>query len=235
MKRLLIFVALVLSCLLSDVTEAYSQGRRGVVTSSYTEINRTRIQKEPIKIKWQNSVDLTYCENIGVTYTGGWRFGNFMYLGFGAGIKVNLSVVPWDDNDMFNSDKLNIEGYPTIEEYHTYYAGRIQIPVYVHMKFRFMKTKVSPYLSASGGFHIYRSMYNDTSGLKTLEKGGIHCGGYAEGMIGVDFRLKNDSNISLGLGPWYEGMKENGNVYYTGSYNFDNEPVLFGIKLGYLF
>lgn len=259
MRRVLIFVAVALGCFLADATEAYSQ-RRGTVTSSYTEITRTRVVKErkKIPIRWQHTVDLTYSQFIGATYTGGWRFGNFLYLGFGTGVQVNyMRVMPWDENGQyvisdFRGDYADqkIEGYNTFEDVDgTYQAGRVQVPVYVHVKFRFLKKKVSPYLSASGGFNVYRSLgyekgseeYDPDYGYYTaytVSKGGIHAGGYAEAMIGVDFRLRNDSNITFGLGPIWQGIADgyDRNIYFYDDYvNTDNDDALVGFKLGYSF
>ncbi len=255
MKRYFVIFAIV-AALFADTFTASSQSRRGAMTSSTTVITRTRIHKEkdPIKIKWQHSVDLTYTQFIGATYTGGWRFGNFLYLGFGTGIQVNPRVMPWDENGIytvydFRDKDQDIEGYNTLEIDGTYLAGRVQVPVYVHMKFRFMKTKVSPYLSVSGGFNVYRSLtyqknegeYDYNYGYYTptiVGKGGVHGGEYAEAMIGVDFRLKNGSDISFGLGPIWQGSANGSRSIYFSEYSgvsySDAEP-LGGFKLGYSF
>lgn len=256
MKRIIVIVAVIAACIMSDASVAFSQNRTGVVTSSSMIVTRTKIKKEkdPIPIKWQNNIDATVSpQYTQLSYTGGWRFGNFLFLGFGTGIQINYKTLPWDENGIlsikdFNRDDLTMEGHYTPDDFDGYYnAGRIAVPVYLNMKFRFMKTKVAPYLSAAAGVLAHRSyryelrqdldLYDPNYGYYSydenlFEKYGVEGSLFAEIMIGVDFRLKNGSDISIGLGPIWIGERSGANI---NSYHIDTNASIGGYKLGYSF
>lgn len=251
MKRIFIFTIVAAAFLLSDVTAAFAQS--GVVTSSSMIVTRTKIKKErkPIEIRWQNSIDVTvsnYSDYGQISYTGGWRFGNFLYLGFGAGVQVHYKVMPWDGDDELViknfADHESVEGHHTLEDYDGLICpSRISAPVYLHMKFRFLKTKVSPYLAVSGGMLFQGDYEYDERGKDydsdygsytsyAFTKAGIETVYYAEAMVGIDLRLKNESNLYLGLGPIWAG-KGPVEIY---SYGADIDPLAIGgFKLGYSF
>lgn len=256
MKRILIITAVALGCIFMDAFTAHSQTRRGVVTASSTVITRTRIQKEknPVKIKWQHNIDATVSDFYSATYTGGWRFGNFLFLGFGTGIQVYPRVIPWSDDKTFiltNIDKSHdpehLKDYNSIDDfmgegYHN--PSRIAVPLYAQMKLRFLKSRVAPYLTASGGLLIQGGCYSDSStsdwdpyyGTYTYKKfynDGVAPTGYAEIIVGIDIRLKNESNISLGLGPIWTGQQDG---YLTTISDHDLYNRAIGcFKLGYSF
>lgn len=256
MKRIIVIVAVIAACIMSDASVAFSQNRTGVVTSSSMIVTRTKIKKEkdPVPIKWQNNIDATVTQYTQLSYTGGWRFGNFLFLGFGAGIQINYKTMPWDENGLlsikdFNIDDLTMEGHYTPDDFDGYYsAGRIAVPVYLNIKFRFMKTKVAPYLSAAAGVLAHRGyhyeiredldIYDPNYGYyrydeNLFEKYGVEGSLFAEIMIGVDFRLKNGSDISIGLGPIWKGA---GSGVDMNSYHIrPSEVAIGGFKLGYSF
>lgn len=250
MKRIFIFTIVAAAFLLSDVTAAFAQS--GVVTSSSMIVTRTKIKKErkPIEIRWQNSIDVTVSDYGQISYTGGWRFGNFLYLGFGAGVQVHYKVMPWDGDELVIknfADHESVEGHHTPEDYGDdyglIYPSRISAPVYLHMKFRFLKTKVSPYLAVSGGMLFQGDYEYDERGKDydsdygsytsyAFTKAGIEAVFYAEAMVGIDLRLKNESNLYLGLGPIWAGK---GPVEIH-SYGVGIDPLAIGgFKLGYSF
>lgn len=240
MKKLLIIVVITVVGIFSDGFTAYSQ------TASSMVVTRTRVKKakDPIKIKWQNNIDATISQYYAVTYTGGWRFGNFMFLGFGTGVQVHHNAIPWDENGTFiikGKDKQEIRDM--IQGYDYYNSSRLSVPVYAQVRFRFMRTKVAPYLAASGGAMFNGYCYHDSSqrdydsesgyyyNESIYKKDGAEVLYFGEVLIGVDFKLKNNSSISLGLGPFWTGQREN--------YLYEEEDgegrAIGGFKLGYSF
>lgn len=247
MKRILIIAAFAVATLLCDTYVAHCQTKGGVVSASSVVVTRTKVKKvkEPIKIKWQNNIDATITQHYAVTYTGGWRFGNFMFLGFGTGVQVHPKVLPWDENGMFvlkGEDKQDIRDMKA--NYDSYNPSRISVPIHAQVRFRFMKTKVAPYLAASGGLLINGDSYGDDVMNRDYDseigyywyenhykKNGLKGTYYGEVLIGVDFRLKNSSSISFGLGPMWTGQKEN----YLYGYDSEEGMAIGGFKLGYSF
>ena len=183
-------------------------------------VTRTKI-KNPIKIRWQNNIDVTVSEHYQLSYTGGWRFGNFFYFGFGTGVQYYTNVIPWDENGRFEIADISEE-----MEYINYAPSKIAVPIYAQLRFRFLKTRVSPYLSATGGLVLQTFCAHEGG---SYYKDGIEGLYYADVFVGIDVRLKNDSSISLGLGPIFTGQEEN----YLSSEGYTRATG--GFKLGYSF
>lgn len=246
MKRIIVLVAIVVGSVLSEAYIAHSQTRQGVVTTSSMVVTRTRVKKEkkPIEIKWQNNVDVTVTEHLELNYSGGWRFGNFLFLGFGTGIHAYMNVISWDKSDKiivrdYNNydgpfDPEKLEGCVVRGELKgNYQPKRIGVPLYAQVKFRFLKTVVSPYLSGSGGviFHGDASKSFESNGGYDSNYGrynqteyyytGVTGSYYAKASIGIDVRLKNKASISLGLGPLVSGQS----VDYLSDYYYEDKAI----------
>lgn len=259
MKHFFIIFTIV-AALFADTFTASSQSRRGAMTSSTTVINRTRIHKK-MDIKWQHNIDATISNYYQLTYTGGWRFGNFFFLGFGTGILVYPNVLPWGESQVAkgefsvisNSYSYNYgtdvpEGYYTYDDLHDKYhnPSRIAVPLYLHTKFRFMRTKVAPFLSASGGlmFNGYLSCDDNQRGYDPsygdfkydrYYKNGADVVYYADIMLGIDIRFRNKSSLTIGVGPIFTGQD---NYYPSVSYLKGEERekrAVGGLRLGYSF
>ena len=230
MKRLFLLATLVTAALFSDAFVAFSQNKSGVVTASSMIVTRTKIKKEkdPVEIRWQNNIEASVSTYYGVSYTGGWRFGNFLFLGFGAGVHVHPNVVPWDDNDRIEiwSFSMPSDDIPDKikDSYNAdyfvggdYAASRISVPLYVNARFRFTKGRVAPYLSASGGLMLQGTSYGYNLGngyydsdygyydIDFYEYGGVEGKYYANIQVGADIRLKNHSSMFLGYGVMLNG------------------------------
>ena len=219
MKQLITLAVIAFSFIFSDAFVAYAQNRGGVVSASSMVVTRTRIKKQR-DIRWQNNIEAAVTEgHYDAAYAGGWRFDNFLFLGFGSGVQVYEHVIPDLDyqglRDFYNKNA---------NDGHYYCPSRIAVPVYAQMKLYFMKTKVSPYLSASGGFLLQGNLYEDGD---RLYKEGINGTGYADITFGADFKLKNNKSLSLGLyfpitgemaGIGYSYMKGNGGYKLTFSF-----------------
>lgn len=221
MKRIILII---LICILSGSFATHAQNRGGTVTASSMVVTRTKI-KNPIKIRWQNNIDVTVSEHYQLSYTGGWRFGNFFYFGFGTGVQYYTNVIPWDENGSFEIADISEEMKDI-----NYAPSKIAVPIYAQLRFRFLKTRVSPYLSATGGL-VFQTFCAHEGDYKTgsYYKDGIEGLYYADVFVGIDVRLKNDSSISLGLGPIFTGQDEN----YLSSEGFTR--AIGGFKLGYSF
>lgn len=201
MKQIIVISLL---CILSGSFATLAQNRGGTVTASSMVVTRTKL---PSNIRWQNSIEATVSDFYSLSYIGGWRFSNALFFGFGTGLQVFPNLLHWDtDDSLFNSE---LEELQKLDKSKYYSPSRIALPVYAHVKFRFLKTKISPYLSASGGLLIGSSGSEDVTGVY-----------YADCFVGVDFKLKEKSSIALGLGPIWNGqetiLEENG--YSGGGY-----------------
>ena len=263
MRRIITIIVIAFAWILSDAFVAHSQSRRGIVTASSMTVTRTKTRvKDPVKIKWQHNIDATVSptEHYQLTYTGGWRFGNFLFLGFGTGVQVYPNVLPWGEseaykaefsvirNSSYDSDSPNFpDGYYTYEYFYGKYhnPSRIAVPLYLHTKFRFMKTRVAPFLSASGGFmftgHVdsegNRSgddSYYGSFRYDTYYKNGADVVYYADIMFGIDIRFRNESSLTLGLGPIFTGQDDDYPSVYSSEYE-DETRAVGGFRLGYSF
>ena len=216
MKRLIIIAAIAAISFLSDSFAVHAQSRTGVVTASSMVVTRTKV-RNPIKVQWQDKFEFTYTEHYQVSYTGGWRFGNFLFLGFGAGVQVYPNVIPWDENGTYSIKFPKNENPNDVLDDSKYYStSKIAVPIYAQIRFRFLKTAVSPYLSGSGGW-LFQNNFLFTEGrehdpelgecrLYSYETNDMNGCYYAEVFVGADVRLKNGAGVSLGLGPIWTGQ-----------------------------
>lgn len=216
MKRLFIIAAIAAISFLSDSFAVLAQSRTGVVTASSMVVTRTKV-RNPIKVQWQDKFEFTYTQHYQVSYTGGWRFGNFLFLGFGAGVQVYPDVIPWDENGTYSIKFPKNENPNDVLDDSKYYStSKIAVPVYAQIRFRFMKTAVSPYLSGSGGLLIQNNfLFTETTDydpelgeyrLYSYNTNDINGCYYAEVFFGADVRLKNGACVALGLGPIWTGQ-----------------------------
>ena len=95
---------------------------------------------------------------------------------------------------------------------------------YAQMKFYFMKTKVSPYLSLSGGGLIPGGCFNDEG---AIIPDSINVVGYSDISLGADVKLKNGKSVAIGLyfpitterrGVGYSNMQGDGGYKLTYSF-----------------
>lgn len=133
----------------------------------------------------------------GIDYIGGWRFNNWFFAGIGIGMDFSHSVADgiaehvgtsvtlyndyyyWSHYDICEQLGLNDNGKGGA-------ISPVNIPIYVHLRGYYMRTKWAPYSSLSLGGE-----------LATKD-----CGFYLDFSTGVDVRLneKYHAYASLGLG-----------------------------------
>ena len=248
MKRIITIACIAFCLLLSGAFTAHAQSRGGVVTASSMVVTRTKVKK-PSNIKWQNNVDLLVSEHYQLSYTGGWRFGNFMFLGFGAGVQYYQKALPKHYSEAIRINKVNLENFtkPEGERFYTqedfsdgyYNPSKIAVPIYGQAKFRFTKGRFAPFIGASYGILITRGC--DYLGTVRTSTNGVNhdaddyelpvkCVSYLEGMFGLDVRVNDKSSISLSFGPICTGQKEE-----PLSKRENIERVTGGFRLGYSF
>lgn len=210
MKRtvIMLIVTIATNIFLSDAFVAHAQNRGGTVTASSMIVTRTKIKKpkEPIKIRWQNNIDVatTGRDHHQLSYTGGWRFGNFFYFGFGTGVQYYPNVLPWDEDGILDMGILSEDMKEELKNSY-YNPSQTAVPVYAQVKFRFFKGRISPFLSASGGL-LFQNMVSNGEKNDTYQKDGTEGLTFFDAVVGIDFKLKNDSIISFGLGPVLTGQ-----------------------------
>lgn len=127
MKRVLFIVTLTLCC--------------GFVFSQEGKEWKTKGFEAQIKLCVDEGVDYQKNTSCSADFVAAYRFNELFRLGAGIGIEY---------------DKLIFEDAKYIYRYYdAYYEGAISIPIFVNLKIDFMRTKVSPYLSANCGYNFF--------------------------------------------------------------------------------
>lgn len=183
-------------------------------TVSTTVVTRNIIYKErpkfDAKVGYQQFVELgsrfcfsddgdygNYRGGTGVDYIGGWRFNNWFFAGIGIGINyshavtkgiaehVGTSVTLYDETSYwYYSDVCEQLGINSHESERGGAISLTNIPIYVHLRGYYMRTKWAPYSSMSLGGE-----------LATKD-----CGFYLDFSTGVDVRLNEKYHAYASLG-----------------------------------
>ena len=164
-----------------------------LITSSQM-ITTEKVEKQPLK--YEQSVELSFYtfegDKIGVTiigvdYIGGVRFSNLFYLGAGIGINYNtysgnLNLSSEGGNHYYYNDKYLAE-------------NPICIPLYLHTRFYFTRTRCQPFiaLSLGGQFTTYKKdEYYDWGYNPSCL--------FINPLAGVNYRLNDKVALYLDLG-----------------------------------
>ena len=219
---------LVLSILFVCGITAPLFAQQNAISSALT-INRTEIIKTPKKFKqsdvvkgYQQEVSLgtiwdyggddgTY--RVSLNYLGGYRFNHHLFVGFGTGLDfgVTNSFSPFTFNEHYyiynaNSSSGN-NRYNYEDQWKDLPVQRIAIPVYLHIRAYFMKTKWAPFLSLSGGvrvstpkvLNVYIANGNEVVAHDYSERYGLVTG-MIEIMPGVNYQAKKGLGFNFQAG-----------------------------------
>lgn len=201
MKRLFFITALLVVSFTSDAQVVIRTNKdKNVKTVSSTVIKKEVIYKErklyDAKVGFQQFIELSpkFSEHshTGINYIGGWRFNNWIYAGIGTGLEfahevakgakaaIGKDVVTYNkyyyDYD-FSSDEVGIEMYRRS-------FNRVSIPLYLHCRAYYMRTRWAPYSSISFGGRLAPK----------------DCGLYFDFSTGVDWRINEDYHAYCSLG-----------------------------------
>lgn len=138
-----------------------------------------------------------------LTYTLSYKFNRVVSLGVGAGVLYNAKSITIV-NDNFASPNLNFNNFK---------EQRLDVPLFLNLKFSFCRTKVRPFMSFAGGYYF----------LSRVGMG--ECG------AGCEFRFAKHCAFHIQVSaiavpwPWFQ---EYGEAIYISTFN----P---GIKVGFDF
>ncbi len=207
--------------------------RTNNVSVSSTVVKKTTKQSDSQK-GFQQSVELgtkiDFADDkgtTGVNYIGGYRFSNHFFAGMGVGLEFahhvagfkeyvgNSTIVYSDYNHVGNADIIQKLGIPRNSiGMVSGSLNRIAIPLYLHFKGYYMKTKWAPYSSLSLG------------GVLAPKENGL----YTDFSMGVDAKLNAKFHAYFALGCYYRNTRfaylgeSNDSKGFTYSYIFyDND------------
>lgn len=216
---------------------ANAQMSSGAVVTRITTIYRL----PPVKAGYEQHIDASfswypdtynYYEG-SVTYIGGYRFNNYIFLGLGAGVSVSngKSHVSHDDYSGYYNNNIYIYNYYDCSLPYP----MVNVPVFVHLRVYFLKTRVSPYFALSAGGRF------SGKGTFELESGNEvkynTCGVYLAPSIGLNIRLNKRTSLYFSAG--YSGTSTSaislGGIQYN-SLTVHNELYHgFDFHLGFTF
>lgn len=229
MKRIIMIIAaLALLPLVSEAQIVIKKSQdKNMSSVSATVVKKNVIYKErklyDAEVGFQQFVELSpkidffdfVYGHTGINYIGGWRFNNWIYAGVGTGLEFAHNFAK-GTKDFIGSDIVTYRDYRQtwISENDLGDAdiygcfNRVSIPLYLHLRAYYMRTKWAPYSSVSLG------------GMLAPKD----CGVYFDFSTGVDYRINKDYHAYFSLGFWLSKAR----VPY-GSYNYyDRESVRFG-------
>ena len=174
---------------------------------------------------------------IGVDYTRGYKFNEYIFAGFGLGYHCDIFTDGL--KTAFKSDFTPAEGHKDRYEYkdneyeYSYRLGRSRshIPVYANARFRMTDTSLTPYIGVSVGI--------DLSINRILPYGNL--------AFGLNYLTKTNREYSLGVSlgyPKYYGMANAGSYFENYGnhqitkfvYGFwESYNISWGITTGYAF
>ena len=163
-------------------------------------------------------------------YIGGYRFNHYFYAGIGTGLDFAAS---------YNFRPLAVPGYDIVADSRYYEKGdgidnirayfsilpvqKVSIPLYVHLRSYFMKTKWSPFLAFSAGvrfsapknvdIHEYNNWYRTIGDYIRTEKYGAVTGMF-EVMPGVNYQYNKNLGFNFQFGYATRSAHRIGNSYH---------------------
>ena len=213
MKRIIMIIAaFALLPLVSDAQVVIRKTQdKNMSSVSATVVKKNVVYKErklyDAKVGFQQFVELSpkidffHLEygHTGINYIGGWRFNNWIYAGVGTGLEfahnfakgakdfIGSDIVTyskyWHD-DYISSEDIDADNYGCF--------NRVSVPLYLHLRAYYMRTKWAPYSSVSFG------------GRLAPKDSGV----YFDFSTGVDWRINDDYHAYFSLGFWLSKFRE---------------------------
>ena len=120
-------------------------------------------------------------DGINISYIGGYRFNNHIFLGLGIGATMSLD----DDVKLLKGEGSALP------------RGKFNFPAYIHFRYNILNRRCTPFfaVSAGGYYALQRSIQLE---LKEYQYGGF--GILANPQIGVSYRLTPKSSINFAIG-----------------------------------
>lgn len=213
MKRIIMIIAaFALLPLVSDAQVVIRKTQdKNMSSVSATVVKKNVIYKErklyDAKVGFQQFVELSpkidffdfSYGHTGINYIGGWRFNNWIYAGVGTGLEFAHNFAK-GAKDFIGSDIVTYSGYSdddyiSSEDIDADKHGcfnRVSIPLYLHLRAYYMRTKWAPYSSVSFG------------GRLAPKDSGV----YFDFSTGVDWRINDDYHAYFSLGFWLSKFRE---------------------------
>lgn len=214
MKRLFFITALLVVSFTSEAQVVIRTNKdKNVKTVSSTVIKKEVIYKErklyDAKVVFQQFIELSPKfsghAHTGINYIGGWRFNNWIYAGIGTGLEfahkvakgakaaMGKDVVSYTSSNYskFFEDDVEIEMYRGS-------FNRVSIPLYLHCRAYYMRTRWAPYSSVSFGGRLTSK----------------DCGPYFDFSTGVDWKINEDYHAYCSLGFWWSKFR------FASGYNY---------------
>ena len=139
-----------------------------------------------------SAVDVSYIKgnsvqfnNIGMTYTAGYRFNNLVYLGVGTGVKYNFDGVA----------ARRIAGKEYTDTFLN--PALVSIPAFAYFKANFINSRLSPYFALATGATLSKpqtlelDLYKFTYSTHSL---------FANPQIGLNLRTTTETSVSFAVG-----------------------------------
>ena len=139
-----------------------------------------------------SAVDVSYIKgnsvqfnNIGMTYTAGYRFNNLVYLGVGTGVKYNFDGVA----------AKRIAGKEYTDTFLN--PALVSIPAFAYFKANFVNSRLSPYFALATGATLSKpqtlelDLYKFTYNTHSL---------FANPQIGLNLRTTTETSVSFAVG-----------------------------------
>ena len=191
---------------------------------------KKKLKAVEIKRGYQQEVSFAWsclpcCEDrnhINFNYVGGFRFNHYFFAGIGTGLDFgagyNFKPLTFDDDRMV----LDSQEFKTGDQFYTYGVNsfgelpiqKVSIPLYVHLRAYFMKTKWAPFLAFSAGmrisaskkldiYHLYKEYdyglrYTIGDYIRTEKYGAVT--GMFEIMPGVNYQYSNKLGFNFQFG-----------------------------------
>ena len=224
MKR--IFLALFVVLLFTAVDLPAQNSVTGAMMLRNTNVIKTKkkLKEAPIKKGYQSEFSLSYSyfdygkeggSLIGLNYIGGCRFNHYVYLGVGTGVDISTysngtPVVCWNQNEgfLYYYEVKDMPNGEYLQEYTALPMPKMAVPLYLHLRIYFMKTKWAPFLALSGGVRISASKklevynannYGYTGNLLSKYKYGAVTG-MVEAMPGVNYQHSKKFGLNFQIG-----------------------------------